>query len=50
MTYNVCLKTIEVQKARGNLDVDAMLNKLDVFLLAGRLTESEYNLLLELLQ
>lgn len=50
MTYNTCKKVIENQKAKGTLNKQDMLNKLDVFLLAGRLTEEEYNDLVRLME
>lgn len=49
MTYSTCKKVIEVQKARGTLNSDDMKAKLDVFLLAGRITEEQYNDLLTLI-
>ncbi|MGN0106091.1 MAG: hypothetical protein ACI4A5_00155 [Hominilimicola sp.] len=38
MTYGYCKKII----ARGNYDKEEMLDKLDVFLLAGRITDEQY--------
>ncbi len=38
MTYSLCKKLI----AKGNYDKADMLNKLDVFLLANRITQDEY--------
>lgn len=49
MTYANCKKVIENQKNRGILDVEAMTAKLDVFLLADRITEDEYNDLIQLM-
>lgn len=43
MTYEIVKKAIEVQKKRGTLDKDSMMNKLDVFLLNGRISDEEYN-------
>ena len=50
MTYRNCRTVIENQKRRGTLDVEAMTAKLDVFLLADRITESEYNELIKLME
>lgn len=50
MTYNTCKKVIENQKAKGILNVEEMTEKLDVFLLAGRLTSEEYNELIKLME
>lgn len=49
MTYNTCKKVILNQKAKGTLDIEEMTEKLDVFLLAGRLTADEYNELIKLM-
>ena len=38
MTYNYCKKII----TRGNYNKYDMLDKLDVFLLAGRITDEQY--------
>ncbi|MDE7279862.1 MAG: hypothetical protein K2N26_09085 [Oscillospiraceae bacterium] len=43
MTFDIVKKAIEVQKRKGTLDRNAMMNKLDVFLLNGRISEEEYN-------
>lgn len=43
MTYQNCKTVIEIQKQRGSLDKNSMMNKLDVFLLNGRITEDEYS-------
>ena len=43
MTYEIARKAIEVQKRKGTLDKNSMMNKLDVFLLNGRITEGEYS-------
>lgn len=43
MTYQNCKTVIEIQKQRGSLDKNSMMNKLDVFLLNGRITEEEYS-------
>lgn len=50
MTYVIAKKAIEVQKQRGTLNQEDMMSKLDVFLLNGRVTEDEYNKLLELMR
>lgn len=50
MTYRNCKTVIENQKRRGTLDVEAMAAKLDVFLLADRITENEYNELIKLME
>lgn len=39
MTYTYCKKIID----RGNYDKEDILDKLDVFLLAKRITKEEYN-------
>lgn len=38
MTYALCKKLI----LKGNCDKDELLNKLDVFLLANRITQAQY--------
>ena len=43
MTFEIVKKAIEVQKLKGTLDRNDMMNKLDVFLLNGRISEEEYN-------
>lgn len=48
-TYKLCKKVIEKNKANGTLDVEDMTNKLDVFLLNDRITEEEYNELIQLM-
>lgn len=45
MTYIYCKKIID----RGNYDKNDMLDKLDVFFLAGRVTKEEYNELVSLI-
>ena len=50
MTYRNCKTVIENQKRKGTLDVEAMISKLDVFLLADRITESEYNELIKMMK
>lgn len=49
MTYAITKKAIEVQKQRGTFDKETMMSKLDVFLLNGRITEDEYNILFKLM-
>lgn len=52
MTYRNCRKVIENAKSRGTATEgwkDDMKTKLDVFLLADRLTEVEYNELMGML-
>ena len=39
MTYTYCKKIID----RGNYDKEDMLDKLDVYFLAERITKEEYN-------
>lgn len=48
MTYRNCKRVIEIQITRGTLDKQEMLAKLDVFLLANRITEEEYQELSEM--
>lgn len=45
MTYNLCKRLIQI----GNYQKDDMLNKLDVFLLNNRITQEQYNELVELM-
>jgi len=49
MAYITCKKVIANQKAAGTLDVEAMTEKLDVFLLANRITAEQYNELVGLM-
>lgn len=46
MTYGLIKKVI----AKGNYDKDDLLNKLDVFLLVGRITDEQYKELAEMLE
>lgn len=46
MTYGYCKKII----TKGNYDKADMLDKLDVFLLAGRLTDDEYKELVNMME
>ena len=50
MTYNTCKKLIENQMRKGTLDAEAMKAKLDVFLLADRITAAEYDALVALME
>lgn len=50
MTYAITKKAVEVQKQRGTLDKEAMMSKLDVFLLNGRISDDEYAELVKLLE
>ena len=50
MTYITCKKVIENQMKKGTLDVGSMTAKLDVFLLADRISEEEYNELLKMME
>lgn len=45
-TYGLCKKLI----ANGNYDKADMLDKLDVFLLAGRITDEQYKDLVALIE
>lgn len=45
MTYNYCKKII----AGGKYDKAEMMDKLDVFLLAGRITDEQYKELVNLI-
>lgn len=47
-TYSLMKRTIETQKRKGTLNVEATLLKLDVFLMADRITAEEYQELKEL--
>ena len=44
MTYGLCKKII----ARGNYDKTELLDKLDLFLLNNRITDAQYNELVNL--
>lgn len=50
MTYNLCKKVITTQKANNTLNVTDMTNKLDVFLLNNRISDTEYNELIALME
>lgn len=45
MTYIFCKKLIEI----GRYEKDDMLNKLDIFLLNDRITQSEYEELIDMI-
>lgn len=46
MTYGLIKKVI----TKGNYDKDELMDKLDVFLLAGRITDEQYKELVEMLK
>lgn len=49
MTYRLMKRIIENGLKNGNLDVEATMLKLDVFLMADRITVEEYQELVELM-
>ena len=49
MTYKLMKRIIENGLKIGNLDVEATMQKLDVFLMADRITVEEYQELVELM-
>ena len=49
-TYELVQKMIAASKRTNTLDADSISKKLDVFLLAGRVTEAQYEILLALLE
>ena len=49
MTYKLMKRVIENGLKKGNLDVEATMQKLDVFLMADRITIEEYQELVELM-
>ena len=49
MTYKLMKRIIENGLKKGNLDVEATMQKLDVFLMADRITVEEYQELVELM-
>lgn len=49
MTYKLMKRLIENGLRKGNLDVEATMQKLDVFLMADRITAEEYQELVELM-
>ena len=46
MTYRLVKRII----AKGNYDKDELMDKLDVFLLAGRITDEQYKELVEMMK
>ena len=44
MTYKLMKRVIENGLKKGNLDVEGTLQKLDVFLMADRITVEEYHI------
>lgn len=49
MTYKLMKRIIENGLKKGNLDVEATMLKLDVFLMADRISPEEYQELVELI-
>jgi len=49
MTYKLMKRIIETGLRNGNLDVESTMQKLDVFLMADRITVEEYQELVELM-
>ena len=49
MTYKLMKRVIENGLKKGNLDVESTTQKLDVFLMADRITVEEYQELVELM-
>ena len=49
MTYKLMKRIIENGLKNGNLDTESTLQKLDVFLMADRITVEEYQELVELM-
>ena len=49
MTYKLMKRIIETGLKKGNLDIEATMQKLDVFLMADRITPEEYQELVELM-
>lgn len=49
MAYNLMKRIIERDKAAGTLDVEAVMEKLDAFLAADRLTATQYQELVALI-
>ena len=50
MTYKLMKRVIENGLKKGNLDVEATLQKLDVFLMADRITVEEYQELVAMIE
>ena len=49
MTYKLMKRIIENGLKKGSLDVESTMQKLDVFLLADRITTEEYQELVEMM-
>lgn len=49
MTYKLMKRIIENGLKKGSLDVESTMQKLDVFLMADRITVEEYQELVELM-
>lgn len=49
MAYNLMKRIIERDKAAGTLDVEAVMEKLDAFLAADRITAVQYQELVALM-
>lgn len=50
MTYKLMKRLIENGIKKGTLDVEATMQKLDVFLMADRITVEEYQELVEMME
>lgn len=50
MTYTLCKKLILKHKEQNTLNADDMTQKLDVFLLNNRITQEQYNELINLMK
>ena len=50
MTYKLMKRVIENGLKKGNLDVEGTLQKLDVFLMADRITVEEYQELVAMIE
>ena len=50
MTYKLMKRIIENGLKKGNLDVEGTMQKLDVFLMANRITVEEYQELVEMIE
>ena len=50
MTYKLMKRLIENGLKKGNLDREATMQKLDVFLMADRITVEEYQELVEMME
>ena len=49
MTYKLMKRIIETGLKKGNLDIESTMQKLDVFLMADRITPEEYQELVEMM-